>query len=128
MRPLVGVAPDFLPARGWTKYTVYDRYLRALREAGLGQGATYENTLVFGDQGPIENRMRFPDEPVRHKLLDAIGDLALLGLPLLGRMEVHRGSHALHHALLRATLDHPAAWDELGEDCFPGASPPAPAP
>lgn len=74
--------------------------LEALRAAGLGRGATLENAIVFGDDGPLRP-LRHPDEPVRHKALDAIGDLFLLGRPLAARVRVVRGSHALHVAFMK---------------------------
>ena len=78
----------------------------ALRQAGLGQGATYENTLVFGEQGPIENRMRFPDEPVRHKMLDLIGDFFLMNLDLHARIVATKAGHDLNNKMVRALLKH----------------------
>ncbi len=77
-----------------------------LRAAGLGRGATYENTLVFGEKGPIENRLRFPDEPVRHKLLDLIGDFALLNLDLAARIVATKAGHELNAQMVRALLSH----------------------
>ena len=78
----------------------------ALRQAGLGQGATYENTLVFGDKGPIENRLRFPDEPVRHKVLDLIGDFFMLNLDLSARIVATKAGHELNTLMVRALLQH----------------------
>jgi len=77
-----------------------------LKAAGLGQGATYENTLVFGEKGPIENRLRFPDEPVRHKLLDLIGDFFLLNLDLHARIVATKAGHELNALMVRALLQH----------------------
>ena len=54
--------------------------------------------------------LRFPDEFVRHKVLDLIGDLALLGMPIEGHVKVERGGHALHQRLVTALLDRPKAW------------------
>jgi len=82
---------------------VLARDVERLRAAGRGAGATAENTVVWGPAGP-HGPLLVPDEPVRHKLLDLVGDLALLGAPLRGRVVVERGSHALHHALLGALL------------------------
>jgi UDP-3-O-[3-hydroxymyristoyl] N-acetylglucosamine deacetylase/3-hydroxyacyl-[acyl-carrier-protein] dehydratase len=73
-----------------------------LQAAGLGQHLTYADILVFGEDGPIENTLRFPDECVRHKILDLIGDLGLLGRPLVGRIYARKSGHALNHALIRA--------------------------
>lgn len=74
--------------------------LDQLHEAGLAGGASLDNVLVFGETGPI-NEPRHESEPVRHKALDLIGDLALLGRPVHGLGTVVRGSHALHHELVR---------------------------
>ena len=71
-----------------------------LRGMGRGSGADASNTLVLG--GALQGALRLADEPVAHKLLDAVGDLAWLGRPLLGRFVVERGSHRLHIAALRA--------------------------
>jgi len=68
----------------------------ALLEAGLGKGATYENTLVLDDDGPVRTVPRFPNEPVRHKVLDLIGDLYMLGRPIVGRVIAERSGHALN--------------------------------
>lgn len=84
----------------------------ALRAAGLARGASLENTVVVGD-ARVENPggLRWPDEFVRHKALDAVGDLSLLGMPLLGRVVVRRGGHALHHAGMRALMAAPRAYE-----------------
>ncbi len=76
-----------------------------LRAAGLGVHLSYEDILVIGKDGPIENRFRFPDECVRHKILDLIGDLALLGRPLVGRVYARKSGHALNHELVRTLLE-----------------------
>jgi UDP-3-O-[3-hydroxymyristoyl] N-acetylglucosamine deacetylase len=82
-----------------------------LREAGLARGASLANTVVVdGDRVVNPEGLRWPDECVRHKVLDLLGDLALLGMPLIGRVRVRRGGHALHHALLRALCTEPRAW------------------
>ena len=77
--------------------------LEKLRESGLATAASLENAIVYGDDGPM-TALRVPDEPVRHKALDALGDFYLLGRPLLGRLEVIRGSHSAHVAFARALL------------------------
>jgi UDP-3-O-[3-hydroxymyristoyl] N-acetylglucosamine deacetylase len=67
-----------------------------LRSAGLARGASLRSVLVFGTRGPLNPEgTRFIDEPVRHKLLDLIGDLALLGAPLQARVRARGASHAL---------------------------------
>ena len=74
----------------------------ALRAAGFGPHLTYEDILVIGANGPIENQFRFPDECVRHKVLDLIGDLALTGRPIHARITATRAGHALNHSMARA--------------------------
>src|SRR5690242_668143 len=83
----------------------------AMRAAGLGRGASMANTLVV-DAGRIVNPegLRFDDEFVRHKLLDAVGDLALAGAPICGRFVADQPGHALNARLVRALLDTPEAW------------------
>ena len=72
-----------------------------LRRSGMGLGANYENTLVIGEDGPIRNRLRFDDECARHKVLDLIGDLSLLGMPLRGHILAHRSGHPLNMKFLK---------------------------
>lgn len=82
----------------------------ALRGLGLFQGLTTRDMLVIGPDGaPIDNSFRFPDEPARHKLLDLIGDLALLGVPLAAHVQAHRSGHALTHTLCRRLLEQAGA-------------------
>jgi UDP-3-O-[3-hydroxymyristoyl] N-acetylglucosamine deacetylase len=80
-----------------------------LRQNGLALGGSLENAIVIGDTGVL-NALRFEDEFVRHKILDAIGDLALMGYPLVGHVVAHRAGHALHTGLGRAILADPEAW------------------
>lgn len=80
----------------------------ALLARGLALGADEEHVIVFAMDGP-SRPLRHAQEPVRHKALDALGDLALLGRPLEGAVSIHRGSHALHHELARAALRHVGA-------------------
>jgi len=88
---------------GWARTFALQRDVERLLAAGRGKGASADNTVIFGPAGPTAP-LRGPDEPVRHKLLDLVGDLALIGRPLVARVCVERGSHALHHALVRAIL------------------------
>lgn len=75
----------------------------ALKSRGLALGASEQHAIVFGDVGPLRP-LRHPDEPVRHKALDAVGDLALLARPLQAHVAVSRGSHALHHQAVRQLM------------------------
>ncbi len=83
----------------------------ALREAGLAQGGTLENAVVV-DGARVLNPggLRMADEFVRHKLVDAVGDLALAGAPIRGRFRAHRSGHTLNNRLLRALFADPSAW------------------
>jgi len=85
-----------------------------LRAAGLARGGSLENAVVV-DQARVLNPtgLRMPDEFARHKLLDAVGDLALAGLPLHGRFIAHRSGHALNNRLLRALFADSSAWREI---------------
>jgi UDP-3-O-[3-hydroxymyristoyl] N-acetylglucosamine deacetylase/3-hydroxyacyl-[acyl-carrier-protein] dehydratase len=71
------------------------------RAAGLGTHLTYQDILVFGSDGPIENELRFPDECVRHKVLDLIGDLFLFGKFIVGMIYARQSGHSLNHELVR---------------------------
>jgi UDP-3-O-acyl N-acetylglucosamine deacetylase len=71
----------------------------ALRKQGVGRHLTPADLLVFGKRGPIQNAVRFADEPARHKVLDLIGDLALCGFDLAGHLVAYRSGHALNVAL-----------------------------
>ncbi len=78
-----------------------DEEAQRLREQGLGKGANYDNTLVVGAQGVIQNRLRFEDEFVRHKVLDLIGDLSLLGAQLRLHVIALKSGHPLNMQLLK---------------------------
>lgn len=77
----------------------------ALREAGIGSRTTEADLLIFGPDGVIGNTLRFPDECVRHKMLDMVGDLALLGMDIVGHVVAHRSGHQLNAALVRELLN-----------------------
>jgi UDP-3-O-[3-hydroxymyristoyl] N-acetylglucosamine deacetylase len=82
-----------------------------LWSAGYALGASFENTLVVSDDRVLNpGGLRYPDEFVRHKVLDAVGDLALAGLPLLAAYKTVRGGHKLNHAVLSALMADPTAW------------------
>lgn len=93
----------------------------ALRAAGIGLRTTEADLLIFGPDGVIGNALRFPDEPVRHKILDLVGDLALLAKDLAGHVVAHRSGHALNATLVRELL---AAVEEGSS---PGSHPAPPA-
>jgi len=81
-----------------------------LRQQGLALGGSLENAVVIGDTGVLNNALRFEDECVRHKMLDVIGDLALVGHPIIGHLVAHRGGHALHTAFAAKVLEESDAW------------------
>ena len=85
--------------------------VRALRRSGFARGASLDNTVVLDDQGVVNpDGLRWPDEFVRHKVLDLFGDLALLGMPVRGHVRVERGGHSLHQKLVAAILANQDAW------------------
>lgn len=91
-----------------------------LRSNGLALGGSLDNAVVIGDQGVINRGgLRYADEFVRHKVLDLVGDLALLGFPILGRVVAEKSGHGQHLGLMQAVAAHPEAWDivalEAGE-------------
>jgi UDP-3-O-[3-hydroxymyristoyl] N-acetylglucosamine deacetylase len=85
--------------------------VQTLWKLGLARGGNLDNTVVL-DEERVLNRegLRFPDEFVRHKVLDLVGDLALLGVPVEGHVHVERGGHALHQRLLAELLVNQRAW------------------
>jgi UDP-3-O-[3-hydroxymyristoyl] N-acetylglucosamine deacetylase/3-hydroxyacyl-[acyl-carrier-protein] dehydratase len=88
---------DIAPARTFC----LESETQALIKQGLGKGATYDNTLVIGPSGVIKNKVRFEDEFTRHKILDLIGDLYLLGMPIRGHLIAIRSGHPLNLKLLQ---------------------------
>jgi UDP-3-O-[3-hydroxymyristoyl] N-acetylglucosamine deacetylase len=87
------------------------RTFGVMRSAGYALGASFENTLVVSEDRILNpDGLRFADEFVRHKILDAIGDLALAGQPLLAAYKTIRGGHRLNHAVLSALMADPRAW------------------
>jgi UDP-3-O-[3-hydroxymyristoyl] N-acetylglucosamine deacetylase len=103
-----GFAREIAPARTFG----FMNELEALNKMNLARGASLENTLAIdGDAVVNAEKMRFPDEFVRHKILDAIGDMALAGAPLIGRFEGRKSGHALNNALLRGLFTEPANYE-----------------
>lgn len=83
-----------------------------LRENGLAQGGGLDNAVVLDEYRVLNgDGLRYSDEFVRHKVLDAIGDLYLLGHPLLASFTAHKSGHALNNALARELLANPDAWE-----------------
>lgn len=86
------------------------REVETLRKSGLALGGSLDNAIVIDETGVLNKKLRFEDECVRHKILDAIGDLALLGYPILGHMEATKAGHGLHAALALKLRETPSAW------------------
>jgi UDP-3-O-[3-hydroxymyristoyl] N-acetylglucosamine deacetylase len=112
------------PARTFT----FLKEVELLRQHGFALGGSLENAVVIGDSGVLNQPLRFEDEFVRHKILDAIGDLALVGLPVIGHLVAHRGGHGLHTAFAAKILEERDAWEIVEQPLAPGVALPATAP
>jgi UDP-3-O-[3-hydroxymyristoyl] N-acetylglucosamine deacetylase len=97
---------DIAPARTFG----FLKEVEMLRQRGLALGGSLDNAIVLGETGVLNNTLRFEDEFVRHKILDAIGDLSLVGHPVIGHLVAHRGGHALHTAFAARILEERDAW------------------
>ena len=113
-------ADEIAPARTFG----FLKEVEMLRRKGLALGGSLENAVVLDDTGVLNSRLRFEDEFVRHKILDAIGDLALVGRPVIGHLVAHRGGHGLHTAFAEKILAEADAW-RIVESPDPEHAPPA---
>ena len=116
---------EIAPARTFT----FLKEVEMLRQNGLALGGSLDNAIVIGETGVLNSSLRFEDEFVRHKILDVIGDLALVGHPIIGHVVVHRGGHALHTAFAAQILEEADAWqlvESAGELAERGAAMPVP--
>jgi UDP-3-O-[3-hydroxymyristoyl] N-acetylglucosamine deacetylase len=116
---------DIAPARTFG----FLKEVEMLRQRGLALGGSLDNAIVLGDTGVLNNALRFEDEFVRHKILDVIGDLSLVGHPVVGHLVAHRGGHALHTAFAARILEETDAWRlvDAPSDGLVGVPVPAPA-
>ena len=94
----------------------FETDIEPLRAMGLIRGGSLDNAIVLTTDGVLNGPLRYPDEFGRHKALDLIGDLALAGLPLLGRVEARKAGHALHTQLVSSLLADASAWRITTED------------
>jgi len=94
----------------------FESDIEPLRAMGLIRGGSLENAIVLTKDGMLNGPLRYPDEFGRHKALDLIGDLALVGLPLLGRVEARKAGHALHTQLVSRLLADPTTWEITTEE------------
>jgi UDP-3-O-[3-hydroxymyristoyl] N-acetylglucosamine deacetylase len=97
---------DIAPARTFG----FLKEVEMLRQRGLALGGSLDNAIVLGETGVLNHALRFEDEFVRHKILDVIGDLSLVGFPVIGHLVAHRGGHALHTAFAARILEEIDAW------------------
>lgn len=88
----------------------FETDIEPLRAMGLIRGGSLENAIVLTKDGVLNGPLRYADEFGRHKALDLIGDLALLGLPLLGRVEARKAGHSLHTQLVSRLLEDRSSW------------------
>jgi UDP-3-O-[3-hydroxymyristoyl] N-acetylglucosamine deacetylase len=109
---------EIAPARTFT----FLKEVEMLRQQGLALGGSLENAVVLGDTGILNNALRFDDEFVRHKILDVIGDMALVGYPIIGHLVAHRGGHALHTAFAAQVLEERDAWTLVESSVEPVAA------
>ncbi|HHN73770.1 MAG TPA: UDP-3-O-[3-hydroxymyristoyl] N-acetylglucosamine deacetylase [Acidobacteria bacterium] len=118
---------DFLAKLAPARTFALRRDIQRLQEAGLIRGGSLDNAILVDEDGIQGGSLRFPDEFVRHKLLDLVGDLALLGCSLEGRIVAWRAGHGLHGRLVDAILAHRQCWAMAPDGSL--ADPPAsPAP
>jgi UDP-3-O-[3-hydroxymyristoyl] N-acetylglucosamine deacetylase len=97
---------DIAPARTFG----FLHEVEMLRQQGLALGGSLENAIVLSETGVLNPQLRYEDEFVRHKILDAIGDLSLVGYPIIGHLVAHRAGHALHTAFAKRILEERDAW------------------
>lgn len=91
--------------------------VQALWSRGLGKGGTLDNTVVLSEEGVVnQSGLRFPNEFVRHKVLDLIGDIALLGFPFIGHIVAERSGHAMHTRLVEQILTQRDKWALITSD------------
>ena len=110
----LGLTPDsFRDELAASRTFVLEAEANALRAAGIGVRTTPADLLIFGRDGIIGNALRYPDECVRHKILDMVGDLALLGIDLHGFVVAHRSGHQTNAALARKLHEQVRQNDDL---------------
>ncbi len=105
------VAPDvFLREIAPARTFGFLRDVAELRSRGLARGGSFDNAIVLDETAVLNGPLRFPDEFARHKVLDLLGDLFLLGVPVRGRFRARRAGHGLHLRAVKFLLDHPDLW------------------
>jgi UDP-3-O-[3-hydroxymyristoyl] N-acetylglucosamine deacetylase / 3-hydroxyacyl-[acyl-carrier-protein] dehydratase len=102
---------DFVSQLAPARTFVFEQEAKELQSRGLGKHLSPRDLLVISENGPIENEFRFPDECARHKVLDLIGDLYLVGRPIRGRLIAHKSGHRLNHLLAKRLLEQQETTD-----------------
>jgi len=115
---------DIAPARTFG----FLKDVELMRQAGLALGGSLDNAIVLGETGVLNNPLRFADEFVRHKVLDLLGDLVLLGKPLIAHVVARRAGHELHSELVKKILGSPECWELVVESAPTPATAAAGAP
>ena len=83
-----------------------------IKKANLARGSSMDNAIVFDDFKVMnDDGVRYPEEPLRHKILDIIGDLYLSGYPVIGEVTAYKSGHSLNHKMLTALLQNPQAYE-----------------
>jgi UDP-3-O-[3-hydroxymyristoyl] N-acetylglucosamine deacetylase len=108
-------ADEIAPARTFG----FMKEVELMRQSGLALGGSLDNAIVVGETGVLNNPLRFPDEFVRHKILDLLGDLVLLGKPLLAHVVALRAGHGLHTRLVKAILNSSDTFESAIETVVP---------
>lgn len=103
----VSFIEDIAPARTFG----FLKDVELMRQNGLGLGGSLDNAVVLGETGVLNNPLRFTDEFVRHKVLDLLGDLVLLGKPIQAHIVAVRAGHEMHTKLVQAIIDSPENWE-----------------
>jgi len=112
---------EIAPARTFTFLKDVENH----RQNGLALGGSLDNAIVLGESGVLNNALRFEDEFVRHKILDAVGDLALVGYPVIGHLVAHRAGHGLHTEFVGKILAETDCWrltEAAGDVLVPDAA------
>lgn len=106
-----GYVQEIAPARTFCMY----EEIEYLWKMGLSKGGSLDNAVVFAQDRILNGSLRYDDEPVRHKILDLLGDLVFLGHPLLGHIKAFKGGHVLHAKFIKAMLSQPECWTYLSD-------------
>ncbi|MFH1417190.1 MAG: UDP-3-O-acyl-N-acetylglucosamine deacetylase [Planctomycetota bacterium] len=108
---------EIAPARTF----LFEEEAKQFQAAGLGKHLSYGDIIVIGEQGIVQNEFRYPDECVRHKILDLIGDLRLAGRPIHGKIIARKSGHALNHEFVRRLLGTAARHERASKLKAPAA-------